>query len=94
MVLFWCLIGVDMRQVLADCSASISELKKNPTALLNEADGSAIAILNHNKPAAYLVPAETYEFMMEMLDDYELSKVVESRREELSQAVEVNLDDL
>lgn len=83
-----------MRQVLADCSASISELKKNPTALLNEADGSAIAILNHNKPAAYLVPAETYEFMMEMLDDYELSKVVESRREELSQAVEVNLDDL
>lgn len=94
MVLFWCLIGVDMRQVLADCSASISELKKNPTALLNEADGSAIAILNHNKPAAYLVPAETYEFMMEMLDDYELSKIVESRREELSQAVEVNLDDL
>ncbi|EKO3685072.1 antitoxin, partial [Vibrio metschnikovii] len=25
-----------MRQVLANCSASISELKKNPTALLNE----------------------------------------------------------
>ncbi|EKO3608610.1 antitoxin, partial [Vibrio metschnikovii] len=24
-----------MRQVLANCSASISELKKNPTALLN-----------------------------------------------------------
>ncbi|AEH35239.1 type II toxin-antitoxin system Phd/YefM family antitoxin [Vibrio vulnificus] len=83
-----------MRQVLADCSASISELKKNPTALLNEADGSAIAILNHNKPAAYLVPAETYEFLMDMLDDYELAKLVESRRGELSEAVEVNIDDL
>ncbi|WP_117232512.1 type II toxin-antitoxin system Phd/YefM family antitoxin [Vibrio maerlii] len=83
-----------MRQVLADCSASISELKKNPTALLNEADGAAIAILNHNKPAAYLVPAETYEFLMDMLDDYELSKVVESRRGELSEAVEVDIDDL
>jgi len=83
-----------MRQVLADCSASISELKKNPTALLNEADGSAIAILNHNKPAAYLVPAETYEFLMEMLDDYELAKIVESRRGELTEAVEVNIDDL
>ncbi|CSE07567.1 toxin-antitoxin (TA) system antitoxin [Vibrio cholerae] len=58
-----------MRQVLANCSASISELKKNPTALLNEADGSAIAILNHNKPAAYLVPAETYEYLIDMLDD-------------------------
>ncbi|MDG3085174.1 type II toxin-antitoxin system Phd/YefM family antitoxin [Vibrio hannami] len=83
-----------MRQVLADCSASISELKKNPTALLNEADGSAIAILNHNKPAAYLVPAETYEFLMDLLDDYELAKLVESRRGELSEAVEVDIDDL
>ena len=83
-----------MRQVLADCSASISELKRNPTALLNEADGSAIAILNHNKPAAYLVPAETYEFLMDVLDDYELAKIVEDRRCDLSTAIEVNIDDL
>lgn len=83
-----------MRQVLADCSASISELKKNPTALLNEADGSAIAILNHNKPTAYLVPAETYELLMDTLDDYELAKIVEARRAELSTAIEVSLDDL
>lgn len=83
-----------MRQVLADYSASISELKKNPTALLNEADGEAIAILNHNTPAAYLVPAETYELMMDMLDDYELAKLVESRRGDLSEAVEVDIDDL
>ena len=83
-----------MRQVLAECSASISELKKNPTALLNEADGSAIAILNHNKPAAYLVPAETYEWLMDVVDDYELGRIVESRRSDLSEAIEVNLDDL
>lgn len=31
-------------------------VKKNPTALFSEADGSAIAILNYNKAAAYLVP--------------------------------------
>lgn len=83
-----------MRQILADYSASISDLKKNPTALLNEADGSAIAILNHNKPVAYLVPAETYEFLMDMLDDYELGSLVEARRSDLSEAVEVSLDDL
>lgn len=83
-----------MRQVLADCSASISELKKNPTALLNEADGSAIAILNNNKPTAYLVPADTYEWLMDVVDDYELGKVIEERRGDLSKAIEVNLDDL
>ena len=83
-----------MRQVLADCSASISELKKNPTALLNEADGSAIAILNHNKPTAYLVPAETYEWLMDVVDDYELAEAVEQRRGDLSSAIEVSLNDL
>ncbi|WP_233080509.1 type II toxin-antitoxin system Phd/YefM family antitoxin [Rheinheimera soli] len=83
-----------MKRVLAECSASISELKKNPTALLNEANGAAVAILNHNKPTAYLVPAETYEWLMDMLDDYELLRLVESRRAELSDAVEVSIDDL
>lgn len=83
-----------MRKVLADCSASISELKRNPTALLAESDGAPIAILNHNKPAAYLVPAETYEWIMEMIDDQELSQIVEKRRQDKHKAVSVNLDDL
>ena len=83
-----------MRQILADCSASISELKKNPTALLAQSDGSPIAILNHNKPTAYLVPAETYEWLMDALDDQELSEMVEERRKDKDQAVDVNLDDL
>jgi len=83
-----------MRQILADYSASISELKKNPTALLNEADDATIAILNHNKPVAYLVPAQKYELLMEMIDDIELAKIVESRRADLSEVVKVNIDDL
>ena len=83
-----------MKQVLADCTASISELKKNPTALLNDSEGSPIAILNHNKPAAYLIPAETYEWMVELIDDYQLGKLVEERLKNKAQAVEVNLSDL
>lgn len=59
--------------MLANCSASISELQKNPTALLKESGGEAIAILNHNKPAAYLVPAETYEWLLEQLEDQALA---------------------
>lgn len=83
-----------MHQVLADLSVSISELKKNPSALLSQASGSPIAVLNHNKPAAYLIPAETYEAMMDMLEDYELAKLVEERRGDKHQAVTVTLDDL
>ena len=83
-----------MRQVLADCSVSISELKKNPTALLNEAAGAPIAILNHNKPTAYLVPAETYEWLMDKIEDLELAIIVRERLQDKSEAVGVTLDDL
>ncbi len=83
-----------MRQVLSSCSASISELKKNPTALLNEAEGEPIAILNHNTPAAYFVPAETYEWLMDKLEDFELAQLVRERAHEKPQAIEVNLDEL
>ena len=83
-----------MRQVLADFSVSISELKKNPSALLSRACGSPIAVLNHNKPAAYLIPAETYEALMDMVEDYELGKLVEARLKDKSKAVLVSLDDL
>jgi len=83
-----------MRQVLSSCSASISELKKNPTALLNEAEGAPIAILNHNVPAAYLIPAETYEWLMDKLEDAELAHIVRERAGEKVDAIEVDLDDL
>ena len=83
-----------MRRILADCSASISELKKNPTALLKVSAGAPIAILNHNKPTAYLVPAETYEWIVEKLDDIELSAIVELRRSGKADAIEVSMDNL
>ncbi|SMN02620.1 RelB/StbD replicon stabilization protein (antitoxin to RelE/StbE) [uncultured Candidatus Thioglobus sp.] len=83
-----------MNQVLSSCSASISELKKNPTALLNEAGGSPIAILNHNIPAAYLIPAETYEWLMDKLEDAELAQLVIDRADEKSAAIEVSISEL
>ncbi len=83
-----------MKTILARATASISELKKNPSALIEEAEGQAVAILNHNKPTAYLVPAETYELIMEKLEEYQLSKVIEERESEKSDAVEVDVDEL
>jgi len=83
-----------MKQVLSSCSASISELKKNPTALLNEAEGSPIAILNHNVPAAYLIPAETYEWLMDKLEDSELAQIVSDRAKEKGKAIEVDINEL
>lgn len=83
-----------MESILADCSASISELKKNPSALIEKSDGEPIAILNHNKPTAYLIPAETYEMMLEKIEDYRLGLIIQERQNEKTSAVEVTLDDL
>ena len=83
-----------MNTVLSPFSASVSELKKNPSGLLEQAEGEPIAILNHNRPTAYLVPASKYEEMLERLEDAELMELVRSRTEEKSLAQEVSLDDL
>jgi len=81
-----------MDLIMASASVSISELKKNPSQVIREAEGAPVAILNHNQPSAYLVPAETYEAVMEKLEDYELSMLVKERAEE--KIVKVELDEL
>jgi len=83
-----------MESVLANCSVSISELKKNPSALIEQSDGEPIAILNHNKPTAYLIPAETYELLLDKIEDYQLGLLVKERHNEKIDAVEVKLDEL
>ena len=83
-----------MKAVLANCSAIISELKRNPSALINQSDGEPIAILNHNKPTAYLIPAETYEELLESIEDYQLGIIVKERQNEKISAIEVDIDEL
>lgn len=57
--------------------------------MLSAHGGAPIAILKHDEPAAYLVPAGTYEWIMERLEDAELAEIVRDRQSRLDQAVEV-----
>jgi antitoxin StbD len=81
-----------MQRVEAEIAVSVSDLKKNPTAIMNEAGGSPVAVLNHNRVMAYMVPAETFEAMMEQLDDIKLAEIIKQRSGEVP--VPVVLDDL
>jgi antitoxin StbD len=83
-----------MEKILSKYSVSISELKKNPSAVLQNAKGESVAILNHNKPTAYLIPAELYGVLMEMAEEYELIKLVKEREPEKDSAIEVSVDEL
>ncbi|SMG67257.1 [weak similarity to] Prevent-host-death protein [methanotrophic bacterial endosymbiont of Bathymodiolus sp.] len=79
-------------RILTEAAASISELKANPMKVALSAHGEPIAVLNRNEPAFYCVPAETYEFMMDHMEDLELLTIAEQRKNEPS--VKVRLNDL
>lgn len=81
-----------MQNVMADLAVSVSELKKNPSAVMNGAQGKAVAILNHNRVMGYMVPADVFEAMMERLDDMDLAELVKARSHETP--ISVSLDDL
>tara|TARA_E500000331_G_C16767827_1_gene502466 strand:- start:115 stop:369 length:255 start_codon:yes stop_codon:yes gene_type:complete len=81
-----------IRPILADNTTSISELKKNPMAVVEQADGFPVAVLNRNKPEFYCVPADAYEAMLDKLEDIELAQIVKERLGQ--EEVEVSLDDL
>jgi len=81
-----------MEAILADASVSITELKRNPSAVIEAADGAPVAVLVHNKPSAYLLPAATYQRLVERLEDLELAELVRARRGE--RRVQVTLDEL
>ena len=77
--------------ILADISAGISELKKNPMAVVEQGDGAPVAILNRNEPVFYAVPAKAFEILMDKLEDMELAAIVEARKDQAE--IEVNIDD-
>lgn len=78
--------------ILADYGVSISELKRNPTAVIEAAEGFPVAIFNRNTPAAYLVPAAAWEALLDRLEDIELAEIVKSREGE--EAFPVSIEDL
>jgi antitoxin StbD len=78
--------------VLAEVTASVSELKKNPMGTVAAGEGFPVAILNRNEPAFYCVPAKAFEAMMDRLEDIELNAIADARKGE--QRIRVDLDEI
>nr|WP_296505903.1 type II toxin-antitoxin system prevent-host-death family antitoxin [Rhodoferax sp.] len=66
-------------------------MRRNPSGILEDAGDSPVAVLNHNKPAAYLLSARAYEALLDKLEDFELTKIVKERQG--SETVKVTLPD-
>ena len=81
-----------MDAVLSHFAVSVTELKRNYADILKQADDAPIAVLNHNRPEAYLLPAAHYERLMAYLEDLEDAKLVRERAD--GPFVEVDFDAL
>jgi antitoxin StbD len=81
-----------MKEIFASKTVSVTELKRNLASVLNEAGDDAVAVLNHNKPEAYLLSAALYESLLERLEDLEDANLVRERSD--GPFVEVTLDEL
>ncbi len=78
--------------IYADLSVSMSEFKKNPAQVLRTAGEKPVAILNHNRPAFYMVTPKIFEALVEALADRELTELVRHRLTQRGQAIEVDID--
>ena len=83
-----------MQTILADSTISMSEFKKNPAAVLRKAGDRPVAVLNHNKPAFYMVGPALMQAMLEALSDQDLHDLVRSRMTDGAKAIEVDIDEL
>jgi antitoxin StbD len=81
-----------MHTIYADKTVSVTELKRNLASVLSQAGDEAVAVLNHNRPEAYLLPAALYERLLARLEDLEDVKLVRERQD--GPFVEVGLDEL
>jgi antitoxin StbD len=65
--------------ILADVTASVTELQKDPMGTTASGNGAAVAIIQKNALAFYCVPAGEYHAMVDRLDDIELHALAEER---------------
>lgn len=83
-----------MDAIYADYSISMSEFKKNPAQVLRNAGEKPVAVLNHNRPAFYMVTPKLFEALVEALADRDLDEIARQRLTQKHAAIEVDIDQI
>jgi len=80
--------------MLAPTSVGISELQADLTAVLDASYNQPVAILNGDKPVAYMLTAGAGEKIHNILADVELRQIAELRLADGKPSIKVEIHDL
>ena len=85
-----------MDTIHAAISIGVTELRESPTRILKcaEDENQPVAILNHNKPAGYIISPKLMEAMLDSISDRIAENRAKERISTLTDARKVTLDDL
>lgn len=83
-----------MDVIYADLSISMSSFKKNPAEVLRNAGEKPVAVLNHNRPAFYMLTPRLFEAIIEEMGDSDLVALARKRLARKDTAVEVDIDEI
>ncbi|KAF0162018.1 MAG: antitoxin of toxin-antitoxin stability system [Rhodocyclaceae bacterium] len=72
----------------------MSEFKRNPAQVLRTAGEKPVAVLNHNRPAFYMITPKLFEVLVEELSDRELVEIARQRLALKDSAIEVDIDQI
>ena len=85
-----------MNTIHAGITIGVTELRESPTRILKRAEDEdqAVAILNHNKPAGYIISPKMMEAMLDSLADRIAENRAKERLATLSKARKIKIGEL
>ena len=83
-----------LQPILADVGVSITDLKRNPAAVIAAAREQQVAILNRNRSVGYIVLPEVWDYVCDLIEDMQDAELVRERLAEPGEMIEVSIDDL
>ena len=84
--------GIAMDTIYADLSVSMSDFKRNPAQVLRAAGEKPVAVLNHNRPAFYMITPKLFEALIDEMTERDLLALVRQRLTLKDSAIEVDID--
>ena len=83
-----------MDALLSRHSIGISDLREAPARAFEQAKDEAVVVLNHNRPAGYIVSTQWMAHILDQLADRVIADKAQSRSNSLHTARSISIDDL